>query len=99
MPLHCPFVAAEKALFKAGRRVACNVAHISTEIIVMYPSLVGFSTLGLATRYDKFAIVYRATLILNAVFAWAQQLANAPWRWRASEANHSEIPSSPVSGR
>ena len=29
---------------------------------------------GLATRYDKLAIVYRAAAVLNAVIAWTQHL-------------------------
>ena len=33
---------------------------------------------GLATRYDKHAIVYRAAVNLNAVIAWARQLSNMP---------------------
>lgn len=33
---------------------------------------------GLATRYDKHAIVYRAAVILNAVIAWTKQLADSP---------------------
>ena len=40
---------------------------------------------GLATRYDKHAIVYRAAVILNAVTAWIRQLSETPWttgdRW------------------
>lgn len=31
---------------------------------------------GLATRYDKHAIVYRAAVILNAVIAWTRQLSD-----------------------
>jgi transposase len=31
---------------------------------------------GLATRYDKLAIVYRAAALLNAVIAWARHLSN-----------------------
>ena len=30
---------------------------------------------GLATRYDKHAIVYRAAVVLNAVLAWSRLLA------------------------
>jgi transposase len=33
---------------------------------------------GLATRYDKLAIVYRAAVVLNAVFAWLRQLQDSP---------------------
>ena len=29
---------------------------------------------GLATRYDKYAIVYRAAVVLNAVLAWSKLL-------------------------
>jgi transposase len=39
----------------------------------------GFSDLkqwrGMATRYDKLAIVYRAAAVLNAVIAWSRRLA------------------------
>lgn len=31
---------------------------------------------GLATRYDKLAVVYRAAVILNAVIAWTRQLSD-----------------------
>jgi hypothetical protein len=41
----------------------------------------GFSDLkqwrGLATRYDKLAIVYRAAAVLNAVIAWSRRLATS----------------------
>lgn len=33
---------------------------------------------GLATRYDKLAIVYRAGVVLNAVIAWARYLSDTP---------------------
>jgi transposase len=33
---------------------------------------------GLATRYDKHAIVYRAAVILHAVIAWTRQLSDMP---------------------
>ncbi|OLT41775.1 IS5 family transposase [Saccharomonospora sp. CUA-673] len=32
---------------------------------------------GLATRYDKLAVVYRAAVILNAVIAWTRRLSQA----------------------
>ncbi|WP_407657590.1 transposase [Kribbella turkmenica] len=31
---------------------------------------------GLATRYDKLAIVYRAAAVLNAVIAWIRNLSD-----------------------
>ncbi|MET4612397.1 transposase [Rhodococcus sp. PvR044] len=33
---------------------------------------------GLATRYDKLAIVYRAAVMLNAVIAWTKHLSDKP---------------------
>ena len=33
---------------------------------------------GLATRYDKYAIVYRAAVLLNAVIAWSKLLSDTP---------------------
>lgn len=33
---------------------------------------------GLATRYDKHAIIYRAAVILNVVIAWTKQLSDMP---------------------
>ena len=33
---------------------------------------------GLATRYDKLAIVYRAAVVLNGVVAWLNYLRNIP---------------------
>ncbi|MFR9774051.1 hypothetical protein [Nocardia sp. SC052] len=32
---------------------------------------------GLATRYDKLAVVYRAAVVLNAVIAWTRRLSDA----------------------
>jgi transposase len=33
---------------------------------------------GLATRYDKHAIIYRAAVVLNAVIAWLRHLSDTP---------------------
>lgn len=33
---------------------------------------------GLATRYDKLAIVYRASVVLNGVIAWLNYLRDTP---------------------
>ncbi|WP_376741758.1 IS5 family transposase [Micrococcus luteus] len=33
---------------------------------------------GLATRYDKYAIVYRAAVVLSAVIAWSRLLSDTP---------------------
>ena len=33
---------------------------------------------GLATRYDKLAVVYRAAVVLNGVIAWLQNLSDTP---------------------
>lgn len=33
---------------------------------------------GLATRYDKHAITYRAAIVLDAVIAWTRQLSDTP---------------------
>ncbi|KHL04276.1 transposase [Sinomonas humi] len=33
---------------------------------------------GLATRYDKLAIVYRAAVVLNATIAWLRHLSDTP---------------------
>ena len=33
---------------------------------------------GLATRYDKHAVIYRAAVVLNAVLAWTRALSDTP---------------------
>lgn len=33
---------------------------------------------GLATRYDKLAVVYRAAVVLNGVIAWLNHLTDTP---------------------
>ena len=33
---------------------------------------------GLATRYDKLAVVYRAAVVLNGVVAWLNYLRDTP---------------------
>ena len=42
----------------------------------------GFASLkqwrGIATRYDKLAIVYRSAAVLNAVIAWTRHLGDTP---------------------
>lgn len=41
---------------------------------------------GLATRYDKHAIIYRAAVVLNAVIAWTRLLSDTPElpdRWKS----------------
>ncbi len=34
---------------------------------------------GLATRYDKLAIVYRAAVVLHAIIAWTRKLSDMPY--------------------
>ena len=34
---------------------------------------------GLATRYDKLGIVYRAAVVLNGIIAWLQHLSDTPY--------------------
>ena len=33
---------------------------------------------GLATRYDKHAIVYRAAVLIHAAIAWTKQFSDTP---------------------
>ena len=33
---------------------------------------------GIATRYDKHALTYRAAVVLNAVIAWTAHLSDMP---------------------
>jgi transposase len=33
---------------------------------------------GIATRYDKLALTYRAAVVLNAVIAWTRHLSDTP---------------------
>ncbi|AHH99560.1 hypothetical protein GCM10010174_18650 [Kutzneria viridogrisea] len=33
---------------------------------------------GIATRYDKLAVVYRAAIVLHAVITWTNALSDAP---------------------
>lgn len=33
---------------------------------------------GLATRYDKHAVIYRAAVLLHGIIAWTQQLSDTP---------------------
>ena len=33
---------------------------------------------GLATRFDKHAVIYRAAVVLNAVIAWTRALSDTP---------------------
>ncbi|MFF5985973.1 transposase [Prauserella flavalba] len=35
---------------------------------------------GLATRYDKLAIVYRSAVVLHAVITWTKALSDTPFR-------------------
>lgn len=40
---------------------------------------------GLATRYDKYAIVYRAAVVLNAELSWSKLLSDTPQAHRHDE--------------
>ena len=33
---------------------------------------------GIATRYDKHAVIYRAAVVLNAIIAWTKALSDMP---------------------
>lgn len=45
---------------------------------------------GLATRYDKHAITYRAAVVLHAVIAWTQRLSEGPRSPKPSTADSVE---------
>lgn len=59
---------------RGGRPVAYDAADYKNRNVIER----GFCRLkqwrGLATRYDKLAIVYRAAVVLNAVIAWSRHL-------------------------
>lgn len=61
-----------------GRPVALDKADYKSRNVVerQYCHLKQWR--GLATRYDKHAIIYRAAVILNAVIAWTRQLSDTP---------------------
>lgn len=63
---------------RGGRPVALDRADYKNRNVVerQYCHLKQWR--GLATRYDKHAIVYRAAVILNAVLAWTRQLSDTP---------------------
>ena len=45
---------------------------------------------GLASRYDEYAIVYWAAVVLNAVLAWSTALSDTPeWRVRTDRRSRS----------
>ena len=63
---------------RGGRPVALDRADYKNRNVVerQYCHLKQWR--GLATRYDKHAIIYRAAVILNAVIAWTRQLSDTP---------------------
>ena len=63
---------------RGGRPVALDAADYKHRNVIerQYCHLKQWR--GLATRYDKHAIVYRAAVILHAVIAWTRQLSDTP---------------------
>jgi transposase len=63
---------------RGGRPVTCDSEDYKNRNVIER----GFCRLkqwrGLATRYDKLAIVYRAAIVLNAAIAWLQHLQDTP---------------------
>ena len=67
---------------RRGSRSGRPVTYDSVDYIQRNVIERGFCRLkqwrGLATRYDKLAIVYRAAVVLNAVIAWLQRSQDTP---------------------
>ena len=63
---------------RGGRPVGLDVAAYKGRNVIerQYAHLKQWR--GLATRYDKYAIVYRAAVGLNAVIAWSKLLSDTP---------------------
>lgn len=61
-----------------GRPVALDTADYKNRNVIERQYCHLKQLRGLATRYDKHAIVYRAAVILNAVIAWTRQLSDTP---------------------
>ena len=63
---------------RGGRPVGLDTAAQKGRNVIERPYAHLKQWRGLATRYDKYAIVYRAAVILNAVIAWSKLLSDTP---------------------
>ncbi|GAA1634710.1 hypothetical protein GCM10009806_00020 [Microbacterium flavum] len=63
---------------RGGRPVALDTADYKNRNVIERRYCHIKQWRGLATRYDKHAIVYRAAVVLNAVIAWAKALSDTP---------------------
>ena len=63
---------------RGGRPVALDIADYRNRNVIERNYCRIKQWRGLATRYDKHAVTYRAAVVLNAVIAWTQQLSDTP---------------------
>jgi len=63
---------------RGGRPVALDVADYKNRNVIERGYCRIKQWRGLATRYDKHAVIYRAAVVLNAVIAWTKTLSDAP---------------------
>lgn len=63
---------------RGGRPVALDTADYKNRNVIERRYCHIKQWRGLATCYDKHAIVYRAAVVLNAVIAWAKALSDTP---------------------
>ena len=62
---------------RGGRPVALDAADYKNRNVIERRYCHIKQWRGLATRYDKHAVIYRAAVVLNAVIAWTQELTRA----------------------
>ncbi|WP_347125461.1 IS5 family transposase [Microbacterium sp. SY138] len=62
---------------RGGRPVALDVADYKSRNVIERRYCHIKQWRGLATRYDKHAVIYRAAVVLNAVIAWTRELSKA----------------------
>lgn len=63
---------------RGGRPVALDAADYKNRNVIERRFCHLKQWRGLATRYDKHVLVYRAAVLIHAVIAWTQQLSDTP---------------------
>lgn len=75
---------------RGGRPVALDAADYKNRNVIERRYCQIKQWRGLATRFDKHAVNYRAAVVLNAVIAWTKALSTAEIS-RASDVRHRDL--------
>ena len=77
-PMFLPLMAQLRVGRDVGRPVGLDVADYKNRNVIERRYCDIKQWRGLATRFDKHAVIYRAAVVLNAVIAWTRASSDMP---------------------